>query len=235
MTLKSNRSRFFVIAFMNFLLLVTTEVQSVTNSGWGLRKAVSVEKGINERLAIFLGEELRLKQNFEKVDLFYINAGIEYKAFKSLKTSLSYGFIEKINDKGFFSFRHRVVWDVTLKREVRRFNFSYRQRFQMQLKNVYSSELGYFPIWTSRNRFQVKYEINKYLNTYFSLEFRQQVRNAGTPVLNGLFYQRRYLIGLECEISSRAMVESYYFWNQTYNNIPSTNTSVIGFQFNYKF
>jgi len=234
MILNNSRAIFFVIAGLYSLLIGISEARSGTNEGLGLWTSVNLEKGINEQWTVFLGGELRLKENLERVDLFYLNTGLEYKAFKNLKTSLSYGFIEKLNDKGFFSFRHRVVWDVILKKELRRFNFSYRQRFQMQFKNVYSSELGYFPELISRNRFQMKYEINKYLYPYISLEFRQQIRNAGVPELNGLFYQRRYLIGLEYRISSRSAIEPYYFLNHTYNVVSSTNASVIGIQFNYK-
>src|ERR1043165_3109709 len=82
---------------------------------FGLWTTVNVEKKLNDRFNILFTEEFRMRDNVSRVNLFYTDIGLEMNAAKFLKVALCYRNIQKNQDDGFYSFRHRVMLDITLK------------------------------------------------------------------------------------------------------------------------
>ena len=107
----------------------------------------NVEYGINSRFTALFTEEYRIKENFSRLNLFYTNLGIEYKVTKYIKAALVYRFIDKYQDDNSFSFRHRLMLDLTLKKKFGKLGLSYRQRLQAEEKNIFSSDAGRINEW----------------------------------------------------------------------------------------
>ena len=59
-----------------------------------------------------------MKENISQLNLFYTNVGLGYRPFPFLKVELVYRSIEKYQDNDFFSFRHRLMLDITLKKKI---------------------------------------------------------------------------------------------------------------------
>ena len=96
-------------------LLVTDEVKGKDNSlmysDAGSWNTFSISYAFNKKLALLFTEELRLKENYSRLNLFYTNVGVEYKVNKYFKTSLVYRWIDKYLENDNFSFRHRLMWE----------------------------------------------------------------------------------------------------------------------------
>ena len=87
-----------------------------------------------------------------------------------LKISLSYRCVEKFTEDNVISFRHRGMLDILLKKKIGKLALSYRQRIQAEVRNVYSSEIGNIPEWYSRNKFQIKLDLDKTVTPYIATE-----------------------------------------------------------------
>ncbi len=134
----------------------------------------------------------------------------------------------------FFSFRHRVQWDVTLKKAFGDFDLSYRHRLQVELKNVYSSDNGFLPEWFSRNKLQVKYDFDKPYTPYFSVELRYQIRDPRSPESNNLWHRARYQGGFDYKFNSHHSMGLYYLVQNEFNISEPEQLYIIGLEYTFK-
>lgn len=197
----------------------------------GLWTTFNLDKKLHDKFSLFLTEEFRLRENFSRVNLFYTDFGAEVRPTKFLKVALSYRLIEKnlIDDN--FSFRHRIMLDITLKKKAGKFTLSYRNRTQREVRDVNSSESGYLPEWYSRNKFTVKYELNKHLNPYVAAEFRYQISDPRALESDGLWHRNRYSAGLDYKKSDKHTFGVYYLIQQEYNVSSPQNLYILGLEY----
>lgn len=220
--------------FMLFVFGIKNTVSSQVFSDAGLWTNLNFEKGLSSKFTFLAAEGLRFRENLSQLNLIYTDLGVEYKITKNLGTTLVYRASQKLEPEGFFSFRHRIQWDVTIKKKVRRLGFSYRHRLQANVRNVYSSETGYLPRWFSRNKFQVKYELNKYFVPYCSVELRQRLKFPQNPELNYTFYRNRYQAGVDYNLSSSGAIGLYYFLQDEFNIKYPNRLYIVGIEYTLK-
>jgi hypothetical protein len=199
----------------------------------GLWCTVNFEKKINKKFLIFVTEEYRRRENFMRHNLFYTDIGIAVKPYDFLKVSLSYRSIEKYLIDDNISFRHRLMLDITLKKKFNKFTFSFRERIQSEVRNYYSSDNGHLPEWYSRNKFELKYELQKSISPYATFEIRYQIRNPRSEEVDGYWHRNRYALGVEYEYSKRHSFAVYYLIQQEYNVSAAQNLYIVGLQYDF--
>jgi hypothetical protein len=160
---KTGRFRYNVVFFVAWGLLffcncIRITAQGHANPDAGAWMTFNMEKRINARFNLLLAEEMRLRENFTRLNLFYTNIGLEYKIRKNIRTAFIYRFTEKYLMDGSVGFRHRGMWDVSVKKKLGEISLVYRHRLQMEFKDVLSTETGRQPEWFSRNRIMLKYK-----------------------------------------------------------------------------
>lgn len=221
-------------ALLILLLSRNFSTFSQTSPDAGLWTTATFECNLNSKFGLFITQEMRLKENFSRLNLLYTNLGLEYKFEKNFKTSLSYRQIHKFMPENYFSFRHRVQWDITFKNNVENFELSYRHRLQAEVRNVYSSDKGYLREWYSRNKLQIKYDLNKKYAPYFSVELRYQILNPRNPESNYVWHRIRYQTGIDHKINSHHSMGLYYLMQDEFNIIDPQNIYIIGIEYTYK-
>src|SRR3989304_4387554 len=128
----------------------------------GMWTTFSIEKELSSRFSISADEEFRLKENLTMPNLFYTNLGITYKLSKRLKFTLTYRLTEKWKYQDqYFSFRNRLMFDVSYKYKFNDWIVSYRSRIQSEVRDINTSELGKIPEWYWRNKVDIKYKIRR--------------------------------------------------------------------------
>lgn len=132
----------------------------------------------------------------------------------------------------FFSFRHRLEWDLSVKKKLGDFHFSYRHRLQAEVKDFYSSKTGRFPKWFSRNKFQMKYELNKNLSPYISTDFKYQIHSPTDPLSDNLFINARYQVGFDYKFNSNHAIGLYYLIQDEFNIKNPEDIQIIGVEWN---
>lgn len=205
-----------------------------TSPDAGLWTTATLEHSLNKKWGMFINEEIRLRDNFNALDLFYTTIGMEYKMDKYFKTSLAYRPTQKLVPGNIFSFRNRLQWDFSIKTNPGKFDFCYRHRLQADLKNVYSSDKGHLPEWFSRNKFQVKYNLDKSYAPYLSVELRYQILDPGSRESDYAWHRARYQAGIDYKIYPHHTFGLYYMIQNEFNVANPEALYIIGLEYTYK-
>ena len=131
-----------IITFICLLLLSILPCYSQQSNDAGLWATITVQHALTKRINLVIDEELRLRENFQRINLFYTNIGIDYKLNKFIKISPTYRAIQKKQLQGIYSFRHRLMLDVTIKRKMQKISLSERVRYQIEVQDFYTSRKG---------------------------------------------------------------------------------------------
>jgi hypothetical protein len=201
----------------------------------GLWTTLNLDKQFNEKLSVFLTEEFRMKENFSSVNLFYTDIGVEVRPVKFLKVSLAYRSIQKSLIDETYSFRHRLMLDITLKQKIGNFALAYRQRLQSEVRDIYSSDNGNLPEWYSRNKFSVKYDFGKAVSPYLAVELRYQINDPRLIESNGTWHRTRYILGMDYKINDKNTFGLYYLIQNEYNVKTPQTIYILGLEYSYSF
>ncbi|MFM2048196.1 MAG: hypothetical protein RI955_744 [Bacteroidota bacterium] len=220
-------------ATLFFLISNILHAQSVNDADFGSWNSFSVETKMNKKVSILFNEECRLKENISRLNLFYTEVGVQYRPVSFIKTSVVYRWIDKYQyEDGSFSFRNRLMWDFTIKKNLsKQFSLSYRHRLQAEKKDWFTSEKGNLTEWYSRNKFTLKYQINKKIDAYSSVEFRYQLHDYRNLESEHTWHRNRYQTGIDYAINEKNEVGIYYLVQREFNVSIPENFYVIGLQY----
>ena len=124
-----------IIVFLFFSVFNNT-VSSQIEKDAGLWATFTLQKKITKKISIAVDQETRLRENFQRINLFYTNIGVDYKLNKHIKISPSYRFIQKVKIDMRVSYRHRLSSDLTYKKK---FNKSYNKLPPWQKNSILSN------------------------------------------------------------------------------------------------
>ena len=211
--------------------------QSVSTSDAGMWATVSLQKNLSKRMDINFDQELRLKENYQRINLFYSNLGLSYKFSKNLKGEISYRSIEKVGLDQTLSYRHRIQFDFTGKKKFGKFNLSHRIRYQIEMQDIYSSRKGKIPEDFLRFKTEVKYETGKFWTPYVSSEFRYQITAPRGKLLdyNFGFHRVRNILGIEFKLNDKSTLNLYYVIQREFDIARPENIYITGIQYVFSF
>ncbi len=170
----------------------------------GMWTGIDLEKKVFNDLKINLSPELRIENNFNGGESFFIDSSIDYQLREWLSTAVHYRFILK-EDLTDLSSRHRYFLDLNFKYPVRRLDLKYRARLQQQYKDIYSSGDGFTPKSALRNKFATEYEINRRFSISASYEFWLPINNDKTVVNH-----QRVSPGISHTLTRRSKIDLNY-------------------------
>lgn len=201
---------------------------------------LDLEKKINKYFDVNLKFKGRLTNNFSLPGQGYSDIGLGFKVNKNIKLIADYVYSEKISKNGIYKTRHTFYAAIILKKEVGRWQISYRNRLQFRYKKPFTSSDGYIAYIYDRNKINIKYEFTKHVSIYASEEIYIPLNN---PQLKGISKSRSY-IGLLLSITKHQKIEFYFmhqlqlqqgdWFNQdiSYPNSPLTRLFVYGLGYN---
>ena len=106
-----SKSIFFLIGLM--LLILPCNAQQSNDAGmWA---TLSIQHALSKKVNFVIDQEFRARENYQRINLFYTNIGVDYKMYKFLKISPTFRTIQKKRLDGSYSYRHRLMLDVSLK------------------------------------------------------------------------------------------------------------------------
>jgi hypothetical protein len=223
------------IIFLYFfiaLLCYNSFAQNIKDAG--LWATFSVQKEITKKISLTLDQEMRLRENFQRLNLFYTNIGIDYKLNKNIKISPSYRFTQKKQLEPGFSYRHRFSLDVTAKKKLSAITLSERVRYQTEVQDYYSSRKGKLLEHYLRFKTDIKYTAPEKITPYFSCEFRYQITapRGNEPLSNYGFHRIRNVAGIEYKIDDSNTLNLYYLIQSEFNIIDKESIYIVGIGYN---
>ena len=229
------RKRIFLLMCCLHCIFLSKAIAQKNYPDAGSWNTFNVEYGINSHFSGLFTEEYRVKENFSRLNLFYTNIGVEYKVNKYFKAALVYRFIDKYQDDNSFSFRHRIMLDLTLKKKLGKFGLSYRQRLQAEKKDIYTSKRGYLTEWYSRNKLQAKYDLDKPYAPYVSVELRYQIHDLRNMESERTWHRARYVVGVDYELNHKSTFGIYYLIQKEWSVLSPQDQYIVGLEYTISF
>ncbi len=136
-----------------------TTVSFAQVNDYGTWMGVEVRKKFAKKFTVSLGSELRLRENGSQVKNIFFQPGITYEPWSWLEFGVSYRFDNRYRNEGnYFDQNHRINAEVKLTYAVKRFSFSYRNRFQSTWKGE-GGPNSYSPVIYIRHKGSIEYKI----------------------------------------------------------------------------
>src|SRR5687768_8045529 len=117
----------------SFVILLGVMSKAQNTQDAGLWATFSIQKTLNKKINLVVDQEIRLRDNFQRLNLFYTNIGMDYKLTKNIKISPTYRTVQKKRYEPGFSYRHRLMLDVTAKKKLSKLTLSERVRYQIEV------------------------------------------------------------------------------------------------------
>ncbi len=203
---------------------------------FGMWNTLSAEKKINKKISVSIDQEFRLKENLSKINLFYTNLGFNYKFSKKLKGSLIYRNTQKNFDERGYDIKHRIMFDLVYKEKLsKKFLFQFRQRFQFENNNIYSSRDGKYIESFARSKFELGYNYTKKIKAYFSEELRFQLHDPRNVESDYGLHRFRHCIGIDYSVDSDNTIGIYYLAQNEIRVYKPNELFIFGVQYGFQF
>jgi hypothetical protein len=219
----------FIVFFCN-LLLIILPCYAQQNNDAGMWATLTLQHNFTKKINLVVDQEFRLKENYQRINLFYTNIGIDYKLNKFIKISPTYRAIQKKRLDGTYSFRHRLMLDVTLKKKLQKFTLSERVRYQIEVQDLYTSKKGKLAEQFLRFKTDLKYAVNENLTPYVSCELRYQIKSprGDGPQFDKEFHRIRNVLGIEYQINKKNSINLYYLIQSEFNISTPESIYILG-------
>ena len=214
---------FFFSASADFCYSQTNDAALWTN--------IYLEKKINKKFNSHLNLLSRFTENYSQVGYAYADIGLTYKLFKFLNTTFDYVYIKKRRLDGFYSTANQFYFNLLFKYNIRRVRLSYRSMIQTQFKDFTTGGRNDVVTFIFRNKFTIRYQLNKYFTPYISQEFYYQFNNKS----ENYFYRSRSFIGVFYTFSQNSNLEFYYVFQKGMNVKMPETVYALGIGFSHLF
>ena len=191
----------------------------------------NLEKKLNKHVYLQLSQQNRITENVSTYGRGNIDFGITYRFNKNIRLMGDYVYLKRPNPDNSFTNEHRFYSALILKKNIGRWDFSYRNMVQMRMKDIYSSVDGKIPKFYERNKISIKYDLNKFINPYLAYEPYYpfyQAKNKG-------FSKSRTSLGFNYNLNKHTQLELYFLYQQELNaSNPSNRDFIYGIGFSHE-
>ncbi|MES2590701.1 MAG: DUF2490 domain-containing protein [Bacteroidota bacterium] len=212
-----------------FVICITLKAASQRNDA-ALWTSIQLEKHITSNWLFHYQQAARFNQNISQLNVTFSDLGATYMLNKHIKTSLNYRFINKKDVESGNSLRHRLYWDVILKKKIKPISLIYRHRLQYQLEDIYSSDDGEVLHNYSRSKFTVKYNINK-VTPFVATELYVKIIDWNQLLGN----KYRLIAGLDYDFNKTNELSIFYLFNKNFNKKNPLTSYIIGIAYSHTF
>ncbi len=212
------------------LLFCTFTVSFAQVNDFELWSGVQLRKKITKKLRVSFEEEIRFNENISDIKKFYSEISLSYRLNKYIRFAARYRFTENKTLLSYYSTRHRIMADISLRYRISRLTVAYRARYQTKYIDIYSSETGFVPQNHSRNKLSLKYNIRKNpVSPFISSELYYQLNNPEGNRLDKL----RNTAGFEYNINKKNSFDIYFRIQQQINVNNPVKSYIIGVGYFY--
>ena len=84
-----------IIYFLFGLILFCYTIKAQQSNDAGMWNTITIQHSLTKKINLVVDQEFRLRENYQRINLFYTNIGIDYKYNKFLKITPTYRTIQK--------------------------------------------------------------------------------------------------------------------------------------------
>lgn len=219
--------------FTACLILIGRMAVAQVEEDFELRGALSYNSDLTDNIDLSLSQEFRLEDNARTLEKSYTTLGVDYKLRRWIRFGLNYRFILNRHTDGTYGQRHRAMADLVLRAYSHRLTYSYRVRYQTEIKTYnYTQEYGFALASALRNTLKLSYTVNRMYEPYASFDLRILLRDPDEPGFTGID-RTRLVAGVDINLTRNRALEIYFMTYSHYNVGVPDRVYAIGFEFSF--
>jgi Protein of unknown function (DUF2490) len=223
--------RSFLIILLFLFLQLSSFGYKPVYADFGIWNTLNITYKLNNKWGLLFTQEWRIRENASRLNLFYTNIGANYALTKGLKTSFIYRHIDKYLETDYFSFRNRLMWDVSYKKDYSNWNASVRHRLQIEWTDFLTNAFGKEPQLFSRIKAEVGYDIGRFTPN-ISTEFRAQWTDPRNNEDDDNLSRNRTIFGLDYALNDAIKLGTYYLYQAEFNTVTPQIINIVGLECN---
>lgn len=185
---------------------------------------ISLTKRFGKKFGIHFENQDRWHKNVSELRRVSFDLGASYKFNKHIRLRANYRYMYRRDSEGFFHQRNWYSVALTLKTDVRRFKFYYRNLFQVRMGNTNSDEAQLMRFY-DRSKVTIRHETTKRISLWASEEIYVPLNS---PSFQGIDRSRTYA-GMNIRTWKDQSVDFYFIYqaflgnNSWFNQDPRVN------------
>ncbi|MDQ3191425.1 MAG: DUF2490 domain-containing protein [Bacteroidota bacterium] len=221
------KSLFYVLLLSLFFLPIFGKSQN--NEDFAIWTGYKLKKSIAPGTSIRFRQEIRLINNASQIQKVFNEIGIRHKFNKYFSIGISYRNSQNVQRENAFSSRHRMDTYLSLSKKWKTISLQYKARYQLNYRDIFTSENGFTPRQFLRHRFLVELDLNRRWNPYVSTEIFNVVRDLP----NFASVQNRYRLGVEYDLNKNNSISVFYMIRTRSIKTPETDY-ILGLRLHVK-
>jgi len=197
---------------------------------FGIWYCLDAEIGLNKKLDLDLSGNIRTFKKASEIEEGFGQVGLTYSISKKISLAGSYRLTDKLEDDSSYHLVHKWFADIKGNKELGKFSFSGRFRFQKQKKTYIKKANDLKPDYHGRIKFSTKYKTPSFpINPYISFETFFRLFEATEK----RFDKNRFTIGMEYKMKKKHSFELEYIFQRDY--LPHlSDISIVSLVYNFK-
>jgi hypothetical protein len=204
---------------------------------------LNMQTKIGDRVLVQLNFQGRAINNMMVPGRGAVDFGLGYKFSKNVKVIADYTYIQRVRNNGSYRTYHRANLSLFLKKDFARWSFVYRNKLQARAKSFATDHDNYILYFYDRNKFLLRYELNKRLSFY---GYEELYIPLNDPNFFGIS-RTRSALGTLINVTKKQQIELYFMYQQqiqplywfnqdiSYRNTPLKRYFVYGIGYNIQF
>jgi hypothetical protein len=179
---------------------------------------LTIEKKVSSGLEFGLNQQFRINYNMSELGRLATELSVSKKVLNNVKLSGGYVLLNNRNVDDSYILSHRFFASSSFETNWNLFELQYRLRYQQGF-----IELGELTGQSIRNKFQVRYTLNKRLKPFVSYEIFYRIR----PNEADGFNSERVVLGCSYKINRQVSLEAYYLYRNELNATNETDRDYV--------
>ena len=202
--------------FVVFLSCFGTSIIRGQENDFKLWTDIELEKEIGKKFEMELSFSNRLHENATRREETHTSLSFDYSK-KWFSAGIIYRVFNESDPERGYDLGHRVTFELGLDKDLDRFKFSTRNRYQAEYTNVNSSAKGKIPKSHYRNRIKIDYNVKSIpIEPYFFYEFYYRLNSYAPKEID----KYRFSGGLDIKLNKHnsvnlGYINQYYISNET--------------------
>ena len=217
--------RFLLFLVLLFLLPSLGFTQTTDTKLW---TGFAIEKKINKKFKASIDFVQRLENNISSFDRFLVEPSISYSLNKKWSISLIYRYWYQQEEQNYFS-HQRASLAIGFSKKIKGIDLKLTSKMQYGFPDANEDDFFMSKKLVSRNSIKLAYEI---FGTRFTPYFKYELFTA-LERFSPLNYQWRLQGGTDIYITSAIDLRLYYFFENEYNTVGPTDSSILGISLKY--
>lgn len=231
------KNNYILAILAGFLFTNFAFSQTEDNKDFAIWNSVGVKYSPIKSLKFGIEQHLRLKESASQTDEYFTEVQVEFELFKNLEIAQGFRFIrenDNVGKKQGYEKHFRFNTDISYNFDIKKFNLSYRLRYQNKRELALEDGSTDTPTETLRFKAGVEYNITKWpLDPKLAIEIFNRKREGYSLISGAKLSRYRITLGTSYSFKKFGKFGIYYRYQENTRPDNTFQTTVLGLKYSY--